>query len=195
MGYDDTETIQHKGYDITLWVDEHAESPREWDNMGKMVCWHKRYELGDKHDFSSVEQFGEMLAQKKDLMVYMPLYLYDHSGLTISTKPFSCPWDSGQVGWIYATYVTIRREMQVKVITKRVIEKAKALLQSEVDMYDAYIRGSACGYTVQKEGRTVDSVGGYYSHTSALDDAFAAVAADIQSEGEVTEHLNSAWAL
>jgi hypothetical protein len=192
MGYDDTETIQHKGYDITLWVDEHAESPREWDNMGTMVCFHKRYDLGDKHEYT-MDELNKLVQRPK--IISLPLYLYDHSGLTISTSPFSCPWDSGQVGYIFVSPSKVRKDMCVKVITDEVIAKAKALLQSEVDMYDAYVRGSVCGYTVQKEGRTVDSVGGYYSHTSALDDAFAAVAADIQSEGEVTEHLNSAWAL
>jgi len=34
--------------------------------------------------------------------VILPLYLYDHGGITMSTGAFSCPWDSGQVGWIYA---------------------------------------------------------------------------------------------
>ena len=34
----------------------------------------------------------------------LPLYLYDHGGITMSTNPFSCPWDDGgQVGWIYAS--------------------------------------------------------------------------------------------
>ena len=37
-----------------------------------------------------------------DKYVILPLYLYDHSGITMSTSVFSCPWDSGQVGWIYA---------------------------------------------------------------------------------------------
>jgi len=36
--------------------------------------------------------------------VILPLYLYDHGGITMSTNPFSCPWDDGgQVGWIYAS--------------------------------------------------------------------------------------------
>lgn len=32
-----------------------------------------------------------------------PLYCYQHSGLAMSVKPFSCRWDSGQVGVIVTT--------------------------------------------------------------------------------------------
>ena len=34
-------------------------------------------------------------------IIILPLYLYDHSGISMKTTPFSCQWDSGQVGWIY----------------------------------------------------------------------------------------------
>ena len=30
-------------------------------------------------------------------------FIYDHSGITMNTTGFSCPWDSGQVGWIYCS--------------------------------------------------------------------------------------------
>ena len=48
---------------------------------------------------------GELfsLVEQMDGMVILPLYLYDHSGITMNTCGFSCPWDSGQVGWIYAS--------------------------------------------------------------------------------------------
>ena len=42
---------------------------------------------------------GELfsLVEQMDGMVILPLYLYDHSGITMNTCGFSCPWDSGQV--------------------------------------------------------------------------------------------------
>lgn len=30
-----------------------------------------------------------------------PIYAYIHGGITISTKPFSCSWDSGVIGYVY----------------------------------------------------------------------------------------------
>lgn len=81
-------------------------SPREWDNLGTIVYWHPRYVLGDvyvpKDRYSSPEEVLKHECGDENDIVYLPVYLYDHSGLTINTTGFHCPWDSGQVGWIYA---------------------------------------------------------------------------------------------
>lgn len=36
-----------RGYTVEIHCDPDASSPRENDNLGKMVCWHRRYDLGD----------------------------------------------------------------------------------------------------------------------------------------------------
>lgn len=36
-------------FTLTLHHDETPESPREWDNLGTITCWHRRYTLGDRH--------------------------------------------------------------------------------------------------------------------------------------------------
>jgi len=92
---DDTE--DYMGFTIELWTDEHAEDPRQCDNLGKMVCSHRRYKLGDKHSLS-VGDIQE-LTERNDVL-WLPLYLYDHSGITMRTTSFADPWDSGQVGII-----------------------------------------------------------------------------------------------
>ena len=184
-------------YTLCVHYDEYAESPREWDNLGRMICFHSRYSLGDKHSYGNPIDFlrdayahaisdgGKALVRylksgkahsayleynrsthewdlhectslrtvlghsepgweitksapksqlrddgwfwdymlesltESDLVellnalpdcVLLPLYLYDHSGITMNTGGFSCPWDSGQVGWIFADGNAIRRE-------------------------------------------------------------------------------------
>ena len=42
------ETFTHNGYTVQIIADQDPESPREWDNVGTMACWHDRYHLGDK---------------------------------------------------------------------------------------------------------------------------------------------------
>lgn len=42
------ETVKYKGYEIEIVADDWAESPREWDNVGKMVCNNRNYNLGDE---------------------------------------------------------------------------------------------------------------------------------------------------
>jgi hypothetical protein len=102
-------TIESNGTVLKILFDANAENPRkEWDNLGKMVCWHRRYSLGDDHQFDSPSDFLDSIKGKD--VVLLPLYLYDHSGLTMSTTPFSCPWDSGQVGFIYAEKDVFRNE-------------------------------------------------------------------------------------
>jgi len=34
-----------------------------------------------------------------DAKAYLPLYLFAHSGVRVSTEPFNDPWDSGQCGF------------------------------------------------------------------------------------------------
>lgn len=99
--------------------------------------------------------------------VILPLYLYDHSGITMNTTGFSCQWDSGQVGWIYATYDDVKEEYG-----KIDSEKAKKLLESEVETYDQYIKGEVYGYVLEKkivceccdnvEYEHIDSCWGFY---------------------------------
>ena len=96
-------------YIIKVETDDDPLNPREeYDNMGTMVCFHKRYVLGDKHEYkeSDYNGWGELekaITRKEDAAVLLPIFMYDHSGITIQTRPFSCPWDSGQVGFIFVS--------------------------------------------------------------------------------------------
>ena len=45
---------KYKDYDINIDYDQcNLDNPRDWDNLGTMVCFHKRCCLGDKHDYNS----------------------------------------------------------------------------------------------------------------------------------------------
>jgi hypothetical protein len=65
--------------------------------------------------------------------------MYDHGGITISYKPFSCPFDSGQVGWIFMNKDRVRREFGVKRISKKVMDKVRSALIAEIEEYDEYL--------------------------------------------------------
>ena len=169
------------------------ESPREWDNITIMACWHSRYRLGDSIRDKEPEDFWRRLVRENmpesevyamaeagllngiriekheddpelvdiyetvrwltvigkcepkeslghkgvnkdyaicylldDLTIqhcmtlldgyaeWMPLRLYDHSGLTIScgskSGQYANRWDSGCVGWIVALKKTVMAE-------------------------------------------------------------------------------------
>jgi len=120
-------------------------NPREeYDNVGTMYCEHGRYSLGDKDAEDIRDEDGNL---PKKGYVILPLYLYDHSGITMSTGRFSCPWDSGQVGYIYASRETILKEWggKSKILTKKIREQAIKYLEGEVETYDQYLTGDVWG--------------------------------------------------
>lgn len=164
-------------YRIEIYQDENPESPREWENIGIMMCFHRGYNLGDAHSYrydhySSWKEMQRDIYKNEDVAVMYPLYLYDHSGLSISTTPFHCSWDSGQVGWIFATKQRLRKEYNCKRITSKIIGKASKYLEQEVKTYDMYLRGDIYGYKIFNiaEEEEIDSCWGFYG----IDDTFEA---------------------
>ena len=165
---------------LRIWTDDIDESPREWDNLGKMICFHKRYNLGDKHNLNSGSFDGwndieKYLIKEMGAIVILPLRLYDHSGISMSVSnqyPYNDYWDSGQVGFIIATREDIKKEYGVKRISKKLKDKVKDILISEVNTYDDYLTGNIYGYTLEEKDKCltceiestelIDSCGGFY---------------------------------
>lgn len=173
--------IPYRGSKILIYQDENPQNPRtEWDQLGTMVCFHRRYGLGDKHDMksSSFESWGEMfdyIQKTYDTALILSLYLYDHSGITMKVGPFSegqaqhAQWDSGQVGFIYVSKEKVRKDLGVKVITMKVMNRVCEILTQEVLTYDQYLRGDVYGYVVEAEGG--DSCWGFFGEDVAIAEA------------------------
>lgn len=151
------ETIEYKGKKIEIYQDNDPMCPRaDSDNLGTMICFHNSYDLGDAHTYS----LAEAIAMLKDkTLIALPLYLYDHSGITMNTVGFECRWDSGQVGMIFVTKKAIREEYKWNKITKARVAKIRSYLQAEVEEYDQYLTGDVYGYTTGD-----DSCWGFYGH-------------------------------
>ena len=157
--------IKYKGFTIRIERDIEPENPRYWDNLGTMACYHSRYRLGDDVDLSKDELLTIVDSGKA---VYLPLYLLDHSILAMSTKPINYygGWDTSFVGYIFATYETIRGWFGIKKITKKVKEQVIRQLRAEVEIYDDYLQGNVWGYTIEELG---DSCWGYYGEEGYKD--------------------------
>lgn len=205
---DAIETIEQSGFTMRLHLDDNPESPREWDNLGTMVCWHRKYRLGDTYDKRGKLPYDParyspdeyMRALAADLVSAsdadaipdehierildkhterLPLYLYDHSGLAMSTSGFSCPWDSGQVGFIYVTRAQIIAEYGDDTPASR--ERARKCMIGEVETYDQFLRGDVYGYTIEDAaGDIVDSCWGFYGDEYALQEATSALESCIE---------------
>lgn len=179
-------------FSYTIEQDEDPRNPRkEFDcYVGRIICWHRRYNLsddGEPEKFPTPERFEEWRTQQKPGepldpeargLLLLPLYLYDHSGITISTGPFSCPHDSGQVGYIYATAEAIakawgterdeERAKQGKRLRRKLYKKAEEALRAEIEEFDQYLTGDVYGYVLRDDtGEVVDSCWGFYGHKHA----------------------------
>lgn len=166
-------------YKIEVKPDTDPTNPRGWDNLGTMVCFHGRYDLGDKTNYKSTDYYGweqlkNGIMKNENVGVILPLYLYDHSGITMSTSPFSCPWDSGQVGWIFVSKKKMLEEYGGKRVTKKLIARVTEYLIGEVETFDQYIRGDVYGYCITKvdnEDEEVDSCWGFYGEEECMMEA------------------------
>ena len=150
---------------LTLRVDKDISfnlNPREnFSNIGTMFCFHRRYRLGDETDIKDTEKFNDWLQENKDnIILKLPLFLYDHSGICISTSDFNDPWDSGKVGHIVCT-----KENLEKIGLKNLsVGKIKEQLEKEVKEYSDYLEGNKTFYyfsIFDKKHNLIDSCSGY----------------------------------
>ncbi|TCK01332.1 UNVERIFIED_ORG: hypothetical protein BDK47_11623 [Anoxybacillus amylolyticus] len=226
--------LETETYRVEVRYDEFAQNPRTYEEpLGHLVCWHRRYCLGDEHSFDTPRDFLEHLAlelateediepfvqrkfeegvwydketdawffggiqhgyddresaeqalerekewyrseewvqdaKNEDLLAIierhafiLPVYLYDHNGLALSTSAFSCQWDSGQVGWMYVTHEKILREYGP--LSPGVLQLVESILQNELKRYEDFINGNVFLFYVEnKETKQTAAIGNVY---------------------------------
>lgn len=184
---------------IEIFRDEDAESPRDWDNIGTIFAKHRCYSFEDsKKDIRMFfldaenedkinprncwgkEEVYNSCGEKVNVCI-LPLYLLDHSGLRISCNSFNDPWDSGLLGFIYATEDTLKDEKITNEEGEVDWEKAKECLQEEIKTLDQYLCGDVYGFQITYlnpltgEEEDGDSCWGFYGEENCLEEAKANV--------------------
>lgn len=153
---DAIKVIENENVRFSIFQDVDSINPLEdFDHEERMVCFHRRYNLGDKHDYrqddySSWAELKSAILRDNKGAVILPLYLYDHSGITMKTTPFGDPWDSGQVGFIYLTKEGMKKyygESMPRYWRKR----ANEILVGAVKTYDDYLTGNVYGFKVERK--------------------------------------------
>lgn len=147
------------GYTLKIIPDENPLNPRtDCDHLGIMLCWHRRYSLGDSHPYDTPQDFEESAAAK-DMFICLPVYLLDHSGLYVSVNDFNDSWDSGQLGFIYCTKQDAQKWFNNTDVTEDEIKKE---LTAEVEEYNDYLNGAWYGFLIEGlDGEVEDSCGGF----------------------------------
>ena len=186
------ESVQEKligKYKIEIIPDECPSDPRGDDNLGTMACFHGSYGLGDKHnynhnDYESWDEMEAAIMRNEYVGVILPLYLYDHSGITMNTTGFSCRWDSGQVGFIFISKAKIRDQYSVKRISKKLLKQVEKYLVEEVKTYDQYLTNDIYGFRITDTSidEEIDSCWGYYGTEDCMEEAEGSVNVLLQAD-------------
>lgn len=157
-------------YQVEIVHDENMSNPldREHDEskMGTIIGSHRRYNFFDQaHNTEKYSSWDEWAKRSfgKDC-IYLPVYMLDHSGISINTTGFSCDWDSGQLGFVYVNKERVRELYDVKRITKKVMERAEEELRAEIEMVNVYLQGECFGYRLFKDNKEVDSCWGFLAY-------------------------------
>lgn len=161
--------------------------PRDHENLSVLYCWHPDYVLGDEQfgrgDHESMEAVVEYLRTERKATIIVPLFLLDHSGISMNTGPaidwsrydeWSCAdiesrgrfvgdeagWDTTHVGYAYTT-----DELVAKLGVTGDAETLQRYIVEEVQEYDRFLRGEVYGYVIEDEaGDTIDSCWGFLGH-------------------------------
>jgi hypothetical protein len=172
---------------LKIVTDDHAESPRSWDNLGTLVL-HKS--VGDITDFRFADDYSseadvlergpkEIAKHFGPIGAILPVYKYEHSGVCFSTTPYSCKWDSGLAGFIFATKKDIRENWGIKRVTKARVEQVEKQLVSEVEVYSQWAEGDIVGFQLEEDGEETDSCYGFFGQ-------------DVTTNG-ILDHLDEEW--
>lgn len=148
------EEIRKDNKILKIFYEEDGESPREWDNLSKLALNHKRYNFSNELNIN-FDNFGEWdevenhLKKEFGAVIVKPVYMYEHSGIAISLTPFSCRWDSGQLGFICILKEDIKTEYGK--VTKQTLKKAEKVLSGEFETYKNYVEGEVYGFQLFEE--------------------------------------------
>lgn len=167
------ETYEHEGVEIKIYQDEDPPNPREDDQLAVLYCWHPDYKLGDeqftRNDHDSMTDVIEFLSTERKAVVIVPLFLLDHSGITMSAGRAldlnawskadieardrfvgdAAGWDTTHVGF---GYVTLERanELGVGEAAKKegenLLDVFERQLRNEVAEYDQFLTGDVYGF-------------------------------------------------
>lgn len=156
-------------------------SPEDW--LRWQVGEHLKVNTWDVYS-DKYEKFEEMTLEElwKEFEKYnlvIPVHAYEHGGITISASGRRAGWDSfdsGQLGFVYVSHEDIKKEFNVKRLTKKVLEKAEKILRDEVSNYDDYLTGQVYGFVIENQHEEeLDSCWGFLgNYKYCLEDAKSA---------------------
>ena len=164
---------------FTIIQDMSPSNPREdMDNLGTLTGTAGRFHFADKGHGGNGWTMADTLAHiatecgadvdpdtidaesLAPFAVILPVYRFDHSAVAYSVRPFGCRWDSGQVGYIFASLPKIAAEYGDT--SPETLDKVREVLAGEVSTFSAYANGDVYGVRIFDEVEELDACWGFY---------------------------------
>lgn len=169
-------TETEHGLILSVFSDPYPENPFEFDDgLPDLITWHRRYDFSTRKEDKNKSAEMFLKEAKRLRHISLPLFLYDHSGLRFSTSaaswPFSCRWDSGQVGFVFWT----REKLKALGLTHARRERKEKELKQAVQLLDDYASGNVYGFTLtDSAGNELDACWGFFGDYDAKGGALTA---------------------
>lgn len=169
-----TETV--RGYTVEIHPDDYCSTPRDKEIDVGILAVNDRRVSGE--ETIDGEKYARLIARRD--VVWLPVYLYDHSSYAIGTNqdgyPFSCPWDTSHIGIIYADYARIRDRLGVSRVTTKVRKQVTAIFRSELETWCQWLNGYCYGFVIKdNSGEMINSCYGFYGMDHCLEEARVSV--------------------
>lgn len=162
-------------YFVTAEHDQWPLNPRENDCNYCTICYIRNRYLGSSKydndmDFTNSDDLNDYLAGLNDRraeFVFVPLYAYVHSGVTIRTGSFGDPWDSGCFGIAICTKEQVINAFGNDTDWK---QRAQDIIKGEIETYDKFLTGETYVYSIYlynketKEWTLENTCDGFYSN-------------------------------
>jgi hypothetical protein len=161
VGFNDRHfTVHHKRMDITC--PEDVEAYMTWDGETPEEPIHATDCERCEAKADEREAYEEWKSSHIPGYEVFPLQAYIHSGVALSLGAFSCPWDSGQVGYVLIKLSEVGEGM------------ARQCAEGLVETWNQYLSGDVWGYSItDSDGEEVEhgSCWGFYGYDYCVEAA------------------------
>ena len=155
-----------------LIYDQHADNPRECDNLGTiLIAPNKSHWIASRDDVvdtsiclgkNPYEHWNnlrreQLKLKKSEIAIAYPITKHEHGSISLSLG-YKQGWDYGVVGFVYITKEQVRKCYGVDRITKSIIERATKCLQSELDMLTHWLNSDCYGWQIKEYALTDDGL-------------------------------------
>ena len=154
-------SVKETGYRLQVFNSD-CDNPLHWGGSDiQWVMLHRGYQLENTTDitsenFSGWGKMSDYIDQEFDPALIIPVYMLDHSGLSLSIHSFNDGWDSGQIGFVFMSKEVLKRNYQDDENT------AISAIEGELLIYTNYLNGECYRLELYHDGNLLESSDGFY---------------------------------